>query len=222
MDYLKILYYGLFSTSLVALLLNWRNLQRRHMVFVPLLAIGIINQLLIDFLHYKGIDGNFLFHIYVPIEFALLSVYYNFLFSNKKIRNLIFLSNVILLIYCTVTYYITDAFWEKDFRHFLLLSVFVTSMVVGFFISLYKNEEDIPLMKYPDFWINAGNLLFYACCIFVMGLYHKIKQQDEKLADKLLHINYYANLILYLFYIIAFTCQIRKKKSSRLLLQEQP
>lgn len=221
MSPLKIVYYGLFSTALVALFINFRLLGKRHRVFIPLLSLGIVAQVVADILDYYNYPPSVVFHIYVPVEYALLSFYYSYMFSSRIAKGFFILSNLGLIAFCTIYYYTTPLFFARDFKHFVLLSSFVTTLVVAFFIKLYRDENEYELTRYPDFWINAGNLLFYACCFFVMGLLHDLANTNKELADKLEHINHYANFILYLFYIIAFTCPTRKPRSSRLSLQEQ-
>ena len=95
---------------------------------------------------------------------------------------------------------------------FCLEAVFVSLWVVVFFIELLQSEEQLNLMRYPAFWINAANLLFYAGALFVMGIYFYLYNKDHKLANQLLEINHYLNLTLYLMYTIAFTCSQTKNR----------
>jgi hypothetical protein len=46
-----------------------------------------------------------------------------------------------------------------------------------------------------------------------MGLHFVLQQQNKELADGLLKINHYLNLLLYLFYLIAFTWSYKNRTS---------
>ena len=202
---LKWVYYGLMFLCVITLVWNRNRLDKKHLLFLPIVVIAITTQLLAEVIEKEDRSHYFLFHLYIPLEYLLLSLYYYYLFRVKLVKWLLVFTNVVLFTFCIVHYYLGKNFWLPDFSDFALGAAFNSLLVIAFFVSLFRKEE-VVLMRYPDFWINTGNLLFYAGCLFVMGLYHSLHQKDEKLAEQLMDINHYLNLVLYLFYFIAFLC----------------
>jgi hypothetical protein len=215
MDPLKIIYYGLFGANLIALLFRGRSLERRHVPFIPLCLLALVTQLIAEPFKGTTYGQSFLFHLYVPLEYMLLCIYYSLLFGRKKITVALIVSALLLVAFNTVFFYTTPRFWLSDYADLVTESLFVTLCVVGFFISLFRSDDQVNLARYPDFWINTGNLFFYASGVFVMGLDHTLRKQNPTLADGLIKINNYLNLLLYLFYLIAFTWAQPTKTSSK-------
>jgi hypothetical protein len=219
MSALKMVYYGLLGLNLLVLAFAYKSLEKRHKVFLPLIVFVITIQVAADILKAKGLTYYFLFHIYVPIEYILLSVYFSLLFMSRPARMWLLISNIVLSAFCIAYYYMRPSFWQPDYSHFVISAIFISTTVILFFIKLFKNEEHIDLIRYPDFWINTGNLFFYAGCVFVMGLHFSLRGKNQTLADNLLKINNYLNLLLYLFYLIGFAWTRMNRISSRLSLR---
>lgn len=191
--------------SLGAIFYNSAYLKRKHLLFIPILIAAILTQIIAEVLVASKIKHYFLFHLYVPLEYILLSTYYYYLFNRFYLKGLIIISNLFLLTFYFFHYW-GAKFYEPDYSGFNIEMIFISVLVVLFFALLLKKEEDIVLSKNPDFWINTGNLFFYTGCVFVMGLHYTLRQKNVSLAEKLLIINHFLNLVLYLFYAIAFTC----------------
>jgi hypothetical protein len=169
-------------------------------------VLALSTQLIAEVLSVEAGSHYFPFHLYIPVEYMLLTAYYYALFKTVFVKWVLTLSNLLLIAFCFIHYYDAGNFWLPDFSDFALEAVMVTFLVIFFFISLFRKEEELLLFRYPDFWINTGNLFFYGGCLFLMGLNYSLQQENPKLAEKILGINHYLNLSLYLFYIIAFTC----------------
>lgn len=215
MDLLKMLYYGLLGVCLVALLFNFKKLGRTYYWFIPLIILSITVQVFGDILKNYNIKGySFIFHLYIPVEYSLMALFYFSLLHNKWVKRAILFSIVILLLF-SVSYYSSNylSFYGADFMDFCIEAAFVCTWIILFFTQLLKSEENFSLTSYPAFWINAANLLFYGGCLVIMGFNFYLHQRDEKLADQLFEINHYLNLLLYFMYIIAFICPVNWKKS---------
>ena len=201
MFWLKQIYYGLQVFCLVALIFNRYRLARENLVFIPIIFSSLLIQFLGDLLKARGLSYYFLFHIYIPVEYVFLGVYYSTILINKVVRFFITFSTVAFFLSYLVYYLLDfDAFMAPSFSQFVVSSVLISICVVIYFIELFQKEENLILLRETSFWVNAGNLLFYAGCLFVMGLYFSLKERDAVLAGKVLSINHALNLLLYSFY----------------------
>ena len=202
---LKWIYYGLLLLCLLMLLVNAKKLARQHLFFIPVLSLAICTQFIAESMEGKPDGHYFLFHIYIPLEYLLLSMYYLLLFRSGFIKVFLITTNLVLLVFCAAYYFWGKRMWKPDYSDFVVESIFISFLVIYFFVRLFKTEQSISLLRYTDFWINTGNLFFYAGCMFVMGMHYSLREQNHVLAEELLQINYYLNLILYLFYLIGFS-----------------
>ena len=192
MFWLKQVYYGLMGISLLALLVNYSRLSKSIRIFVPIILLAILTQAAGDLLKANGKDHFFLFHIYIPAEYGLLCVYYHAIIKNRWLKSIIAVSAVVLIIYYGI-YYMLDgaAFLAKSFGDFVITSLLISIWTLAYFTELFHQEAKINLVRYPNFWINTGNILFYAGCLFVMGFYFSLEKKDASLAQKilLLHVS---------------------------------
>ncbi len=214
MPVLKMIYYGLLGLCLAALLLNTNRLNKVYYWFVPIIIFAITAQVFEEVLKLKDIKGhNFVFHIYQPVEYSLLALFYYNIIKNTLIKKLILLSIPIVLIFSIFYYaYGSGQFFKADFIDFFLTAFFICIWVIIFFLELLRSDENLNLTSYPAFWINAANLLFYGGCLLVMGAYYYLYTTNATLANQLLKINHVLNLVLYCMYTIAFIQPVQWKK----------
>jgi hypothetical protein len=205
---LKMIYYGLLGLCLIALLFNIRKLGKTYLWFVPLIILALVVQIVDDLLKYYDCPRYFLFHIYQPIELLLLSIFYSHTLKGKYARACLLIANVCMIGFVVIYYTMIHPaeFYKASFPEFSLQSVFMCFFVICFFVQILKVNEVLDLKRYPAFWINAGNLIFYGGCLLVMGLNLYLEKSAPTLASKVISLNYYLNLCLYLFYLYAFLC----------------
>lgn len=204
---IKSIYYGLLGICLATLLLNSKRLNRIYYWFVPIIIFAITVQASQDILKLKEIKGyDFVFHIYQPVEYSLLALFYFQLINNAVAKKVILASIPIVLLFSVVYYSVGNGvFYGTDFIDFCVCAFFINIWVVIFFIELLRSDEKLHLVQYPAFWVNAANMLFYGGCLMVMGVYFYVLNTDPVTAKQLLSVNHYLNLVLYSMYIIGFT-----------------
>lgn len=213
MPFLKIIYYGLLALCLITLFFKYKRIGKTHFWFLPLIILAIITQVVGDILEHKNIKHYFVFHIYQPIEFLLLSIYYSRLFRNIILKKTVLFTMVPFLGFHLVYYW--SRFNNLDFTDFTIQAIIIFSWCMIYFIQLLRGEHNSILSKDADFWINSANILFYTGCVLVMGIAKFFLANDPELRSKLFQINNFLNIQLYLLYCIAFLCLGRLKKYSR-------
>ena len=210
MTFLKEIYYGLLAFCLITLLFKYKRTDKAHFWFIPLLFLSIITQVTGDILEYAGYTHFFVFHVYQPMEFLFLSIYYYYLFKPLVLKRLILISIPLFLAF-HIFYYRTR-FYNLDFTDFTIEAILIFVWCMMYFIRLLKSEEQIILSKDADFWINTANILFYTGCVLVMGIAKYFLSKNMTLRSQLFLINHLLNLLLYILYCIAFLCLNHSKK----------
>ena len=210
----RLIYYGLLGICLVTLLVNAKNLNKVYYWFIPLIIFAITVQASQHILKQKNIEGyDFVFHIYQPVEYSLLALFYYHIIHSKLIKKIILISIPLVMLFSIFYYTLSDGvFFGGDFIDFCVCAFFVCIWVIVFFLELLRSDETLKLVNYPAFWINAANLLFYGGCLMVMGVYFSFLKSDTSTARQLATINHLLNLVLYSLYIIGFIQPVKWKK----------
>lgn len=211
---IKSIYYGLLGICLATLLLNSKRLNRIYFWFIPIIIFAITVQASQDILKLQEIKGyDFVFHIYQPVEYSLLALFYFQLINNALAKKFILASIPVVLLFSVVYYSVGNGvFFGSDFIDFCVCAFFINIWVVIFFIELLRSDEKMALVQYPAFWVNAANMLFYGGCLMIMGVYFSVLNTDPVTAKQLLSVNHYLNLVLYSMYIVGFTQPIKWTK----------
>lgn len=211
---IKSIYYGLLGICLATLLLNSKRLNRIYFWFIPIIIFAITVQASQDILKLQEIKGyDFVFHIYQPVEYSLLALFYFQLINNAVAKKFILASIPVVLLFSVIYYSVGNGvFYGSDFIDFCVCAFFINIWVVIFFIELLRSDEKMALLHYPAFWVNAANMLFYGGCLMIMGVYFSVLNTDPVTAKQLLSVNHYLNLVLYSMYIIGFTQPIKWTK----------
>ncbi len=208
LDYIYLL---LLLVNLLVLLSKF-NILGRYRIFVAIIGISFVTEV------FKKVVGQVPYrpainHLYIPTELLLLVIYYFMLLQTRTYRVVTLslgLLALAILIYLNIR---ENGIWMKpDYSDFVVCGIAVCVFVGVFFMELFNQKEYIELKNYPDFWINAANLLFYGGCLFVMGMNGYVRSYNPDLAKQLWSINNTLNLLLYILYLVGFLC-IKKKPS---------
>jgi len=203
----KDLYYGLLVACIVTLFLRIRQLPSYCKWLLLLLLTSLGTQVIQQALSVPGVHAYFVFHIYQPIEFILLCIFYYEIFDKRLYKRITWVLGSLYILSCLVYYFFRPQSFNKgDFTDFTLESVMVCGLVVLYFIQMLEIKEKIELKHFMKFWLNALHLVFYGGCLFTMGFYYYLTKTDSLLARQILNINHFLNLLLYSGYLIVFAC----------------
>lgn len=211
---LKILYYILITASLLILLLNRQRLDRRLYLFIPLLIFALLPECSRDLLG----EGHWLhqltFALYSPIEYFILCLVIASYLKNQKVRKVIYYSIPVFIIISLVI-----QIWLKpmgNFYKYLDMQIehpLLCIWTLVYFFQLASDKKELSFKENPMFWISIGHLFFYSASTFSYGFGSYLAHiGNEEFSDIVNWISKIFNLVLYLFYTIAFIspCWIRK------------
>jgi hypothetical protein len=212
---MKTIYYLLITASLLALLLNRRRLDRRLYLFIPLLLLALVPDGLKDVLGEQHWLQNFFFSIYTPVEYTLLCLVLISYLKKKRLRMVIYISiPVFILVSLSVQLWLKqgDSFFE--YLDILIESPLLCTWTLLYFFQLAADKDETGVVRNPMFWIAIGNLIFFSSSIFSYGFggYLEYVAYEKKYIDFVYNLGRYANLLLYIFYIIAFSLPWMKRK----------
>jgi hypothetical protein len=211
---MKILYYALITASLLILLFNRQRLDRRLYLFIPLLIFALLPDGTGDLLGPNHWLTNLTFTIYSPVEYLLLCIIIASYLKNRWIKKIIYYSIPLFAVFSVIV-----QVWLKPLGFFYkYLDVLVEDPLLClwtlfYFFQFAADEDEVSFKDNPMFWISIGNLLFYSASTFSYGFGGYLAHLgNAEYADIVFWIGRIFNLVLYLFYIIAFTSTIWKRK----------
>jgi hypothetical protein len=187
--------------------------NHRHVPAVRQLSILLGVALLADgagyLLRLRGINNQFIFYLYLPIEFAFLSRLY---LANYTRPFLITLTRIVAGAFVLFSLFYLVWSWRAHALSvdptllYILQAFLLLLMVLGYFYDLYQQDALIVLTQQPVFWISLGNFLYYSGTFFVMGLVEELKRLNYAQAEQVFVINSVLNIVLYLLWAVGFLC----------------
>jgi hypothetical protein len=210
---LRSLYLILLSSCFVAIIIRHKKLPKPFELFIPLLTLSLAVELIRFFLDENNSISSFFFSIYTPFEYSILSSFYFCVIKNIKVRYSILIS---IPIFIAISVYIQFFIQTQNF-FYKYLDVLVQSPLICLWslcvlFQISVDESEMYIKGNPVFWMAFGNLIFFSGSLFSYGFgsyFLNLKHKD--FSDAIFFFAKILNLILYVFYIISFTCSIRRK-----------
>jgi hypothetical protein len=165
--------------------------------------------------HYAGVtyrNNMPVYHIFAPLQFFLVGVYYNYNIDTFKRNNIgiyIGIAGVILSILNSLFLQPINTFNT----YFLLFSGFsIISMSLYSFYRILENEE-VELFKNPHFWFSSILLFFWSTTYINWSLYRILELKKIKVLPFIGTSLWIINLITYTAIGLAFMFYPRKSVS---------
>lgn len=189
----------------------------RYLLWLVCIALLLVETVGYYYLAVLKKVATWIFHIYQPIEYALMALYFLGIIENKKIKKLLLVSIPLVLV-CNIFNATMGQGWQKLSTYTFLLSAFLFCVwSILYLWQLLHSQFETVIWKNPNFWICTGVLFFYGGSFFQMGLANYISQTDHEMAELLYQlINHLLNVVMYGLFTYGFICQA-KSQNSRLL-----
>jgi hypothetical protein len=209
------MFYTYILLMFIAFLLSvytWKKIDRKVIHIVIVLLLGLITEFIVILLQKKKIPYDIVYHIYIPAEYALYSLFFRTKTTNRKIDRFI--------LYSIPCYIVTSIILSAFFYHFKGLPT-LNSNIEGFLLIIWSvwllnsfdEFEETSIFMKPALWLCMGLIVFYAGNFIFNSYYNYIKNTDKALAKMLNeYINNGLNIFLYFTMSISFVCTRRTGK----------
>lgn len=207
----RIIYFGFMLISLILSLLASRKKDKSLVVFPFLICMSILTELLVFWLNTINHSYNFIYHIYVPLEYFLISLY--FILNTKKIttKKIITYSIPVYFLVCLILSFLSSFQKHPGLQINLEgLLLIAWSIITIFSIEVKVNTV---ITSLPVFWICVALLIYHSGIFTFTGIYNYILENKSLLGSKLtFYTIQMSNYLLYICLSIAFICSLRTKK----------
>ena len=208
--------YSLVLLLCVLVAMYYRNALVKEMSFIFWLVTSTFVIEIIGLYHLKVLKNHidWLYDLFLTVEFGLMVMYFQRIISNKSITKLIpFCFFLIFIWYLIGPFYLgnTSAWFSILFQVIaLVLCILCTTYLRQ--IILMSFEE--LLFHNPNFWITTGILFFYGGVFFQMSFYKYMFTVDKNSARQLyIIINHLLNILMYSLFTYGFICKAKYQRS---------
>ncbi|MFT4660799.1 MAG: hypothetical protein ACI8XB_001067 [Patiriisocius sp.] len=197
------IYYTIVITSIVSLLVNKSRLDTKLFLYFFLLLLSVIIVETPKLLFWEQLD-IILHQFYDPIELTLLGLIYGHVLRNRVVKK-----SIPFLIVTSWLFLIFELWLPVTESVKLLIDLFSYLVIITFSL-LYFIESFSPpfakttIYKNAFFWINCGNLFFYAGTLLhgtLRDVMPNMTPDQQLIMD---YISAVFNQTLYLLYLVGF------------------
>jgi hypothetical protein len=207
-------YYLIFASCFAFSLAASKDSIPGLMYLRLLLFAGLVTEVTVEILQWLHKEENGPYHVYIPVEYILLVLFYVENTSRARLPAILKLSIPIYVLSSlglSYFYYHFSSYPSLIYNFSCLLNVI---WIVHLIFEINPSEHT-SLTQLPLFWIFSSLLIFYSGIFFFNGAYNYLISRQAQLASMLrTYINICLNYLLYLLLIYAFICSIRMKKYS--------
>ena len=193
------IYYLIIVAGCIIGLKNWVKLGQASRWSVGLLLITLFSESMAMFIAKKTANNLWIYHIYIPIQFILVTKsYWNELrFKNVRLINLSF-------IFISVFFFLLFQRFKLPSYSITLACLLYILWSLLFFTKLLKNVTDESVFHYPLFWISIGWLQYSIINIFAFNLFNYfMENRFVSLIPVFKNFRIGSNWILYICYLIS-------------------
>jgi hypothetical protein len=208
---IKLIYFGFLLISFILSVFAARTKDKSLLVFPFLIFLSILTEVLVYTLHNYKLYYNIIYHIYVPLEYVLISSYFILNSKNLITKKIITYSIPVYILIC-LSLSIQSSFQKHPGLQINLegLLLITWSVITLFSIEVKMNTI---ITSLPVFWICVALLIYHSGIFTFTGIYNYISENKSLLGNKLnLYIIQMSNYLLYICLSIAFICSLRTKK----------
>ena len=138
-------------------------------------------------------NNLFLFHIYTPAEYVILSLLYWKLFTNTFIKRWIIISIPCFLLASVFLTVFVQGVENNNSNAVLIESTLLCTWSLLFLRETILLQQIESLLLYPMFWVSAGILVYFIGSLFIEGLLNYLIKHSIPLAKKLYLLEYISN-----------------------------
>jgi len=183
-------------------------------ILVGLLALGLLTEYTVELNKYtKTTSEEFIYNIYIPLEYLTYAAFFYYINSHKYIRKAILLSTpLFIILILLLSEFKNNHITDLSSAIYIFGGVLTTAWSL-WTLFVIKPMEGIKFRVHPLFWICIGLLIFYSVSMPFNVMFNPLKDADGKLYELLdIIIRKGLNVFLYVIFIIGFICSHRMKK----------
>jgi len=156
---------------------------------------------------YAGLKNNlFIFHIFTPLEYVLLALFYRDIIVNSRVKKIISYSIPIFILLAILFSVFIQKPDTSNSTVIMIESVIVIFLSLFFLREVLLLQHATILYRFPLFWISVGILFYFTGNMIIEGLLNYMISHSMQLARRVYHIGHVFKYLLFLLFIIGAYC----------------
>ena len=207
-----IVYITLMSVLFIIGLLRLRKISAPFNILVFLIGLGVASDLFSRFLVIQFRSGLAGYHIYLPLQYLFITIFYSFYLKNKFWFTY---SPLLILIFSIINTLFFQSVWSVPSNVVLISSlIFVIYSLLTFKYLLSDVSSSTSLVRLDIFWCNAIIAAYFTCIFFCWSFYNFFLRHNIA-ATVFTNTIYYANYIYY--FTLGISIYLNSKKERKLI-----
>jgi len=199
-----LIYIILIAAGFTASIIHRRQLSMADTCISILLLITFISEILnhFSFMFFHN-NGMFIFHIFTPVEFLLISIYYNSSIPGLRRNNI-----GVIIGLAGLAVAVSNALFFQDTTQLnsvmLLFEGFFTIALSLFALYNILLQDDVNLKKSAHFWFSVFLLIYFAFTFTRWGVFYLYGMHSNSGALLLGYLHWGINVLFYGSFFIVF------------------
>jgi len=204
--YIDIFYYSCLLLSALTGLYCFKKVDTSFKWLAILILLTLVSETIAKYISTYANDpnNNIVYHIFTPIEYTCYILIFTQFFSNKKKKNLLWLSALLLFLLEIVNTYFFQDLKEASTNVIMVESVLLVFLSLVLFLKIRGTPSLGNLLREGVFWFNSAVLCYYAFSTLHWG-FHNMEVYNLENPPLIL---YYLNKILSGFLYLTFSIAI--------------
>jgi hypothetical protein len=160
-----------------------------------------------------GNNNALMFSLYSIVEFSYFLFYFRQTIYGAGVKKKIRILQFVLPAICLINIFFIQGTRVFHTYSYSLASMVMVSLGVTYFYRLFKNREQLDLLREPSFWISIGITFFFVGSLSIVGALNYIAVLPRAIKNNIQTIIQIVAAFFYFFYIIAFLCRTNTRRS---------
>ena len=198
-----LLYFVLLSIGAFFTLRNWNCLtvSDRHIGILVLLTV--ISEITAEVLSAKIRNNMYVYHVYSPLEFVLISLYFNNRIEALKNRNIGILIALAGIIVAGLNTIFVQRPNSLNSNFLLFEALVIICLCVYSFYKIIKDEHEKTVTS-VHFWVTSLLLFYWSFVFFFWGAYSIFTAEKPSFFYDLFYLLWFINILTYGGFALVF------------------
>jgi hypothetical protein len=208
MTVLDIIFFVLLLLAIVSY--AFRSKERYGRIILVYLLLALVTSIATIFVLLVGRLTNnlFIFHIFTPIQYLILSLLYSYEISAVPTRRIIRASIPIFIGVCILLSLFVQKMTDNDSIETIIGSIALILWPLLFLRQTLKLQEVNSLLRFPLFWISVGLLFYFVGSLATEGMLDYLILHDMEMAQKVFLLTYIFKYMLFIMLFIGAWCEM--------------
>lgn len=166
----------------------------------------------------RGINNQWLYHLYAVITFCITSVYFINISRRTYIRRLIGIISVLFTLFSIINILLWQGLKDFDSNGFGIASILFIIYSILFYYGQLNKTDNLFIEKQADFWIINGIFFYYVGNLFLFLVYDNLINNKLSVLSSLPSGPWILHQIMFTIQMFCFTIGILLCKPKKQLL----